>query len=589
MNIVYFAPFVPVVLPLCMALIALIVRRPRVLGLIAFLVLILAALPSLPGGSWSRLSPAFPWLTLGTERVVFQLSLGDQSDLNRSTMLLCVALIAALAMWSAPALSRPLGQAGGDDLALPWRLRAAFAGLLFVLSTTFVVIESMTPLIALVALGALIIGCELIGLVCAPSASTVFSGLMLPVIGLALMISAVLGGSATIASADLWIAGCLLLLIAGPCAIAWSRAPLSIYGLAQVVGLMPAAIWMLVEAPRFFDGAFSGWLDILLVLALIATVLGSINAVAARTLRGLLATQIVVQWALFLLLWVAGESVAGVWSAERVAILVHTMAVTTLLCLMLGRLAVVGDADCIADLKPSLGLLRRSGLLYALAAAAASGLPLTLGWTIRHSAGALPGMPFMLALIVACSTLSLLSLAPALAAFFRRPSMEPSPAVKGERGLAGAICLGLLLLLVAPYQWFVPVIAWMEAAAGLTSSDVDLSLLMASLGRAALQLLIALLVVGIANRALRIARERPVWTGGVALEEEPGWALPFDALRHIVAPLTVAPWQAALRIGLAPFRRVSLTPRRLEHRSWLLVIIVAMVVIVVFAMVRGGS
>jgi hypothetical protein len=260
---------------------------------------------------------------------------------------------------------------------------------------------------------------------------------------------------------------------------------------------------------------------------------------------------------------------------------------------MLGRLAVVAGADGIAALKPPPGPLRRSGLIYALAGAAAAGLPLTLGWTIRHMVSALPMMPFAPGLIVACSTLSLLSLAPPLAAFFRQPVAEPRAAIRTERGLAGAAGLGLILLLAAPYQWFVPAVAWIEAAAGLTPSDVEWNVLAWSLGRAALQVAVALIILGIANRAIRSAAGRPAWTGGIALDQEPGWALPFGGLRSVVAPLTAAPWLAALRVLkrplLAPFRRAATVSGRLERRSLLVLIIVAVAGMVAFAVSRGGS
>ncbi len=158
----------------------------------------------------------------------------------------------------------------------------------------------------------------------------------------------------------------------------------------------------------------------------------------------------------------------------------------------------------------------------------------------------------------------------------------------------GGLLLGLLLVIAGPYRVLGPVVDLFSAGRTITSLRVDdlPGHYLSNLATVALQIGGALLILAFANRALRRGTARPVFGGGVPLAEEPGWALPFAALAHLLTPLTPRPWLAAFRRARASSERrlagARTLVRRVEQRYYLGLIVLATIGVVLLAAVEVG-
>src|SRR3712207_9086419 len=114
-DLLPWAPFVPAALPLLLAALALLGRSARVLGLLALVGLLCAAVPLLPIPGVPRQSPAWRWATIGGAAVPMQLSLAGA----RGAMSFLLLLAGALGLWSVARLGwgRPGLPPGAGSLA----------------------------------------------------------------------------------------------------------------------------------------------------------------------------------------------------------------------------------------------------------------------------------------------------------------------------------------------------------------------------------------------------------------------------------------------------------------------------------------
>jgi hypothetical protein len=230
--------------------------------------------------------------------------------------------------------------------------------------------------------------------------------------------------------------------------------------------------------------------------------------------------------------------------------------------------------------------LRRAGLAYALAAASAAGLPLTLGFTVRRALSTMAGAQAVHALLLVGSSLLVAGLLAPLAAFFRRrPVLRADTGVVVEQRVGAGLLLGLLLVGSAPYREVAGVVGSLELAReGLpTGSPVRLAL-------ALLQIGVALVMLAYANRSLKRDAALVSFNNGLPIEEDPGWALPFAAIAQIVAPFSLRFWFAtAYRAGERLKRLVALAEAMVQHierRYYLGLIVCATIGILLLA--SGG-
>ena len=576
------APLVPATVPLLLAVVVSGVSRyvgglrgNYALGWLLLAGLLGACVPLLPLPGLPRESAVWSWASIGGLVVPMGLSLDSTSAPGRGAMSLLLLGSGALGIWSITRLRR----AGAGVLA----------GILLVVSGGQIVVQSVTPLGAVLGAGLAGLGTLLVELASAPDTPEIrLPGMVLLVLALLTLATAALTDPALADAAHLWAAGCGLLLFSGPLRMALGRSPLLPHGAAQAIGLSPIGAWLLVQFVRSGPG-IPGGADLALAAGAIAFGFGASNAAASRTLRALLSAQWIAQLGL-LLLALDAPAAAG---AALFGTIANMVVSTLVLSLMLGRLAEIAGTERIAELSPLPVPMRRRALAYALAASSAAGLPLTLGYTLRRELVLAASSPFVEPLLLAGSTLLLLGLLPPLAAFVRRPAWR-SPIEGQIDGRAGAgLLLGLLLVFVAPYQALLPVLAQVTQSGLGFAAGTIFSEHLPTLGRAAVQIVGAFAILLFGNRALRRMAARRVWSGGVPLDEEPGWALPFVALAQVVAPLTPGPWLAAMRWVSSRLDRwgmgILLSVRAAARRYYLPLLVAAAAVLILLAAVGIGS
>ena len=360
-----------------------------------------------------------------------------------------------------------------------------------------------------------------------------------------------------------WIAGCLVLLFAGPWRMLRGRVPLGVRVAALAVGVPLGGGYALVWALTRFPGV---WLpaafQLLTGLGLAALVGGALVTVWAQRLPTTIAGAWLAQQGLFLVA-LGGRGAA-------LPVLVHGTATTLLLGLAVAFLARSARTVEIAVLPGWALPLRRTALVYGVAAASVLGFPLTLGYVVITALVA-SQPPWLTALVLGALGLLALGLLPPLAACVRglaRPVATPTPV---DEAAVGPVLVAVLALFagrgaVAVQSFLVtPVLHWS---------------LLAPLGWLAL----GIVVVGLAGRRLRRAAP-PLWVGGEAVTEEQGWALPWAGLRRSLA----LPALGALRPPAWPWlgnARTVLTV--IAERYYLSFVLLVVLIVVLLAAGRGS-
>lgn len=378
-----------------------------------------------------------------------------------------------------------------------------------------------------------------------------------------------------------WLLGCAMLMVLAPRWSATQTTPLLIRAPVLALGLPMLGGALLL---RYASETAQTWSNAttlaLLIGALTVFGLAAINALVARRISTAWSWQLVAQLALIALVWGTGRPEALPMAG---GLLIHTIVTTTSMALALGQFERVARSDAFATLPPLPQPLRRAGLAYGLAALSCAGFPPLLGYALRRVVLLLVAIeqPWVQPILLAGSTLLALSYVPTLAAFFRRPTFKSPLGTIDQRGGGWPLALmgGLLL------GGLVPDLAW-QAALGDPAGRVQLppANIFVQTGLTAL---LTLIVLGLVNRALRNPRPVAGFAGGEPLDEEPGWALPFEGLRRVLRPLVIAeqhPGQAAGR--WAEERREQWTELRqaLERRYYLAVVVVSLIAVLLLAM-----
>ncbi len=586
--VVSFMLFLPVLLPLLLAGLVLVLRGNHTSGVVVLAGLAIATIPILPIPGIPRETPPLPWFFIGGAAVPIQLSAGSFLRAGMSLLLLSAA---SLGLWSAMRIhmlpSTQQGAVGAGSVSA----RVALTGALLAVCGGQLAVLSVTSLPAVFGLGIVLLGTFVSDVAAAPPGDqTALRGAVPLLAAILLLAMAALPGMATAYTAAVWSAGCSLLIVVSALRAATSRAQLCLYLPAQAVGLAPLATWLLVSPPGGMP-AYGNASSSIALAGLVLCLLGAANVTAGITLREVLAAQWAAQLGLVLLL--AGRSAAGEprSSTAALAALANAVLSTVALGLAVGRLVIATGTDRIAELPALPSPLRRAGLAYGVAAASAAGLPLTLGYTLRQIASAGSGSAAVLPLLLAGSSLLLAGLAPPAAAFFRRPVLQAATGENLDGRVGAALLFGLLLIVLAPYHELAAAGTRMFGGPGNPSPGrAEGASTPALLGAALLQIVAALVFLAYANRSLKRGPAGPAFNGGLPLDEEPGWPLPFAGLRQILAPLSARTWIAvseslARNLGSLP-TSILPTIQRIERRYYLGVLVLATILIVLFA--TGG-
>ena len=587
------APLLPAALPLLLVALLPVVRRPRALGRLALAGLGVASLPLLPWPGLPRVTPLVGGAQASPTAEMLQWSTGTPDRPARAAAALLLLVLTALGLWSIArfhqaAVFRNGSRSFRTDLAL----QVPFAGLLMAVGGGQLALLALTPIAAVLGVGIAAVGMMVTDLGGArPGEESALAGALPLLLGPSLLGVAAIGAPDTTGTRFFWAAGCVLLLFAVPLRLVLARTPLLFSGAAHALGLSPVAAWLLV--PGVFPGVApaSGGFNVLMVMGGVVFAIGSLNTAAAGTLRGVLCGQWFAQLGLVVL--TLGIAPAGPGSAAvLIGALFNAVGSTLLLSLMVGRLTHDLGTERIADLPPPRAPLHRCGLAYALGAASAAGLPLTLGYVLRR---ALDGqMRWLLPLLLGGSTLLLLGLVPPLLAFLRRSVRESGEVPEPDQSTGAGLLLGLLLVLASAYP------AWATLVRRLLSIGLhDLTLAGAVLrdavpevAGALARLVTVVVLLGIANRALRRARHQLPLAGGLRMEEDPGWSLPWAALQDLLRPFTPAPWLALARRGrrwgAARAAGPLASARLAERRYYLLMVVLITISLVLLAAGERG-
>src|SRR5919199_948007 len=581
-RLLLFGLLLPVVLPLLLAGLALLVRSSRRWSHLLFAGFLLAALPLLPLPIFQKETPVLPWLSVGSTIVPIQLSIGSENGGAQSATALLLLIAGALGVWSISrfqiARYQPLDVPGTVEDGMP--VRVSVAGILLTIAGGQLAVLSVAPLLTVFGVGVALIGTLLTDLAATPPGDdTALWGVTPLLLATFCLLVAAFDRHELAGTSVLWPLGCALILLVAPIRMATIRVSLDLHAPAQAIGLPVIALWLLLSKSAGTLSFHFEWSPFALA-GLAAFLLGAINTVAGATLGEVLAAQWGAQLGLVLL--AAGLVPASQASASMIVFvtLLNAVVSTLGLGLMLGRLVLLTKDERIADL-PGLPMpLRRAGLAYALAAASAAGLPLTLGFTVRQQLSTMAGSPAVHVLLLAGSSLLLFGLLAPLAAFFRRLPvlMAGTGAVVDQRGGAGLL-LGLLLVGGAPYREVAAAIGTLLLAGTAVLADA-----LASLALALLQIGVGLVILAYANRSLK---HNPALIGlnsGLPIEEDPGWALPFAAIRQIVAPFSLRLWFAAACRAGERLKRLAASPgamiQRIERHYYLGLIVCAAIGIV---------
>ncbi len=457
-----------------------------------------------------------------------------------------------------------------------------FAGLLILVLGGLLTIFSATPIGVWLGLGTTWVGGTIMQqTTSAHNGEARLSGLPILVLALAVLVYA---ANPTLAGAELlggpWLAGCALLI---GLAARWGttttapllvRAPITALGLPLLSGYLFVR-YATETAPTWSRQTTAA----VLLVGVFGLLLGAVNALVARRLMEAFSWQLVAQLALLAVTFGTGQPAAG---PIAVGLLAHTAITGTSIALAVGQLERVTHESRFAALPPLPQPLRRAGIAYGLAAISCAGLPPLLGYALRRVVLLLaPAQPWLPPVLLAGSSLLALSYLPTLVAFFRRPAFRSPLAAVEQRGGGWPLLLmmGLLLGGIVPdniWQWILgdPAVTGPQAPP------------LAAIISTAATSLIVLLAFGLVNRALRHPRPGVLFGGGEPLDEEPGWTLPFVALRTALWPLVVPElvplhsvwqWLARQREHLAAPWHV------LERRYYLALVVVSLITVLLMA------
>lgn len=539
------------------------------LGVVAIICLV--ALLGLPAAQLGGVLPeqtGFVWGTLNGKALELRFATVGLPTFFSSVWLLC-ALVTA----------------GGLASILGRTTRAfglVFAGLLILVLGGLLTIYSVTPVGVWLGLGVAWAGGTIMQQTAtAHNREAAFGGLPVLVLALAILVYAAspsLGDDIILTGP--WLAGCALLIGLAPVWGTTRTAPLLVRAPTTALGLPLLGGYLLV---RYAGETATLWsrqmTTAVLLVGVFGLLLGAINALVARRLMDAFSWQLVAQLALLAVTFGTGQPAAGPIAA---GLLAHAAVTSTSIALAIGQLERITRGDLFAALPPLPQPLRRAGIAYALAAMSCAGLPPLLGYALRRVVLLLtPSHPWLAPVLLAVSSLLALSYLPTLVAFFRRPAFRSPLATVEQRGGGWPLLLmvGLLLGGVVPdnlWQWILgdPSVATPQAPP------------VAVIISTAVTALIALLGFGIANRALRRPRPAVQFGGGEPLDEEPGWTLPFVALRRMLWPLVVpeaVPLQGISQWLARQHERLSGPWQVLERRYYLALVVVSLITVLLLA------
>lgn len=539
-------------------------------GLIA-LFAILVALALVVGGQTLGLGQApleFVWSTINGQPITASITTDGSAGFFSAILLICGAVTAGGLAWTLGRATRAFG--------------LMFAGLLVLLVGGLLTAYSGLSFGALIGLGVVWLGGMIMQQVTmAHNREATFAGLPLLLLALALFI---LSLAPQINEAPLnavaWLSACIVLIgfaprwATAPTAPLLVRAPVSVLGLPLLGGYLLLTYASAAAASWSVQTGFS-----VLLLGVAGLLLGAINALTARRIGEAFSWQLVAQLSFLLVCFGTQQPAAGPIAA---GLLAHTAVTGVSLALAIGQYERVTRSDRFAELPPLPRPLRRAGIAYGLAAVSAAGVPPLLGYGLRRVVLLLAvTQPWLVPVLLGASSLLALSYLPTLVVFFRRPAFRSPIATVDQSGGGWPLALvcGLLIGGLLPdsfWQWILGDPSVPEPQIPPLDSLVTTGLLM----------LLVLALFGVINRALRHPRSSPLFTGGEPLDEEPGWTLPFAALRTLLSPLVVPeqPPGRMLGVWLREQRDRLTTPlQALERQYYLAIIVVSLISVLLLA------
>ncbi|HEX6293340.1 MAG TPA: hypothetical protein VFZ66_29435 [Herpetosiphonaceae bacterium] len=509
----------------------------------------------------------FVWSTLSGQPLTTRFTTGGLAGFFGPILLLSGAVTAGGLAWTLGRATRAFG--------------LLFAGLLLLLLGGLLTAYSAPTFGALIGLGVAWLGGTIMQQVTmAHNREATFAGLPLLLGALVLFILSLtpqlLGASI---SAPVWLLACAALIGLAPRWAIAPTAPLLVRAPVSALGLPLLGGYLLVSYATTTAGAWSLEAGFsLLLLGVAGLIVGAVSALTARRIGDAFNWQVVAQLSLLAICFGTRQPAAGPIAA---GLLAHTAVVATSIALAIGQFERVTRTDHFAALPPLPRPLRRAGIAYGLAAASAAGLPPLLGYALRRVVLLLAVPPWLPAVLLGASALLALSFLPTLVAFFRRPAFRSPIAAVDQAGGGWPLALmcGLLLGgLVPDAIW-----QWMLGDPSVAQPQLPPSESLATTG------LLAVLVLGlfgVINRALRYPRPIPHFTGGEPLDEEPGWTLPFAALRTSLWPLVVPDQPPGRTFGIwLREQRDRLTPplHALERQYYLAIVVVSLISVLLLA------
>ncbi len=555
-------PLASLLLPLLgLVLVLLLTRRVpmRQLAWVNVLLLLLGAGAALlPRWGWSPRTPSLDWLRLGLRASDLAIEWSGGRDLLMVVVLLLGA--GGIATYSLG----PAARVKSDTLVL--------LGLLLVVMGSCLAIGAVDALVAVAGVGAAGLGGLLIELGSqATDGGATVSRLVPLVAGCTMLAAATMWDATLLTTTPVWAVGCLLLLFSGPLRMVSGGVPALLQTIALGLGLPTLGGWLLVHSITTTPGIWSPTAFVACSLGgTLLLVGGALWAITATRLSQIVAGQ-----------WIAQLGLVGLALGGRgpaLALLIHATWSTVLLGWASGALEEAAGTDRIADLPPFVAPLRRIALIYGVAAASVTGLPLLAGYQLHAQLlTRLPGP--LVAVVFAAQAVLALALVPPLVACIRRPAYR-GVQVRGEEGSTPALLGALVLVLGNGWDALRLLL--------LDPGRVDLPQTIIAGG---LRVCGALLILALVSRRLRQTEAPAVFAGGETLDAEPGWALPWSGLRAVLLPQDRANFQAALHGGQEALTRVVAMVRpvtRLIARRYYLSVVVA-VVIAVLLVVASGS
>ena len=512
--------------------------------------------------------PAFVWSTINGQPLTVRLATTGLAGLFTPILLLSGAVTAGGLAWTLGRATRSFG--------------LIFAGLLVLLLGGLLTAYSGLGFGALVGLGVIWLGGTIMQQVTmAHNRDASFAGVPLLLATLIVFIfsltpqftGAPLNGA-------LWLLACGLLIGLAPRWATAPSAPLLVRAPVLALGLPLLGGYLLLSYATAAAGAWSVEMTFsLLLLGVAGLLLGAVNALAARRIGDVFSWQLVAQLAFLAICFGTRQPAAGPIAA---GLLAHTAVTATSIALAIGQFERVTRSDLLAALPPLPRPLRRAGIAYGLAAVSAAGVPPLLGYALRRVVLLLAtAQPWLPAVILAGSSLLALSYLPTLVAFFRRPAFRSPITTIDQAGGGWPLMLmcGLLIGgLIPDAIW-----QWILGDPSVTQPQLPPTGAMVTTG---LLVVLVLALFGVINRALRHPPPDSLFAGGEPLDEEPGWTLPFAALRTSLWPLVVPEHLPgrALSVWLREQRaRWSSPLQALERQYYLAVIVVSLISVLLLA------